>query len=176
MDKFNYIDELKKIATNKQLVEVRYVDRPHEFHVAYILDANEEYLTLAEIDQECNFDSITIYRAESIRSIKTETSYLKKLAMKVSPGVYEKALKNIENLKTFSFEGFCAAFEGTNTLVEVACVNEDTLTGKIVGYDKEGLALNEYDGKQVGVVGYALVSFPTIDWLSVDTPWLRNIA
>src|SRR6185369_4558171 len=136
MKNFNYQDELQKIIDNKQLAEVRFHSNPGGFKVAYILNTNAKYLTLAEIEPKATLDGVCVYLMTDVYSIKVGTTYVNTWSKKITDeSQYEQALKDIEGITDFSFEGFISRFENTDTLVEILLENTETLAGKIVAHD-----------------------------------------
>ena len=82
MQQFDYQAELKKIIDGKQLVEVYLHDAP-TYKVAYILSANNEYLTFAEVSSSATFSGVIICHLSDVDSVRAETPYLGELAKQI---------------------------------------------------------------------------------------------
>ncbi len=176
MQKFSFQAELQKIISSKQLAEIRFQSKPDLFNVAYILSANEVYLTLAEIDPKAHFDGVCIYQVSDLSSIKVDTEYLKKFGKKIKDdGIYQRAIQGISTVKEFTFQGFISAFENTDTYVEILCGRQDTPAGKIVGHDEAVIVLDEISGKKQTSFTKTYIVRSTITRLSVDVPWVNKI-
>lgn len=177
MKEFNYKAELDQIIEGKQLIELRVYDVQKTFNVAYVLNSNEKYLTVAEINPKKQLDGVCIHLQADICSIKVDTPYLKQFVEKIDPEfLYERALKDIEQIGTFSFEGFVSAFEKTNTLVEILFENGNGITGKVIDHSREVVVLDEFEKKYADSTGHSYNNFSSITRISVDIPYLNEIA
>lgn len=174
MQKFHFQNEISKLVENKTLTAVRFKKTPGEFKVAYLIDVNTEFTTLAEIDERGELDGVCMYRSEEISSFSTHTQYMSKLEEKIDSSLLEHALEKIEKVKEFNFRGFAKAFENTDTLVEVEYQTNFGPAGKIIGYDEEALLLHELD-EHDGVISHALIKFSSITCMSIDIPYMRVI-
>jgi hypothetical protein len=176
MKNFSYHHELQKIIDNKQLSEVRFYSNPGKFSVGYILSANDEFLTLAEIDPKVHLDGVSVYRTEDVCSVKVETTYLGKFGKKIkNDSLYQQAIKSTEKMKKFDFEGFISTFIHTDTIAEIHTDNTESLAGKIVGYDGEVLAIDEFDDKGRHSAR-TYIKLALVMRLSVDVGWTRKIS
>src|SRR5258708_29844277 len=88
----------------------------------------------------------------------------------------QQALKNVENIKDFSFDGFISGFENTDTIVEVLYESDNASAGKITAHNKEVLVLDEYYAQNDQGLVRSYISRETITRISVDIPYLRIIA
>lgn len=179
MKNFNFQNELKNLIEKQKLVEIRFRELTGDFKVAYILNANSEFITLAEISDHGELDGVCMYHSDEICSFSYETFYLNKLEKKVNPSALKQALKDIEKVKDFSFVGLASAFEDTDTIVEVAYEADSKPAGKIIGHDENTLFLveldDEFKGPQ-GFLAYTLINLSTVTRMSLDIPYMRDIA
>lgn len=176
MKTFSFQDELQKIIDGKELTAVRFYVTPEEFKVAFVLHSDQEFTTLAEINELGEFDGVCMYRTEIICSWSTDTPYLNKLKKILNPSALDQAVKDISPVKEFTFHGFVAAFENTNTLVEVAYKGNFKPAGKIIGHDEHALALVEIDENYTDPIAHSLIHFASVVRLSIDIPYMRETA
>jgi len=174
MNNFNFQNELQKLVESKKLIAVRFRSVPEEFKVAYILNANSEFTTIAEITDTGGLDGVSIYPSDEISSLGFKTEYLDELETKVDPSTLNRALANTATVKDFSFKGFAAAFANTDTLVEVEYETDFRPFGKITGYDDEGLYLEECDDEFDTSLASFLIKFPAVQCMSLDIPYMRE--
>lgn len=175
MKNFNFQTELQKIIEKKQLVAVRFKRTPEEFKVVYLLDANDEFTTIAEIDNRGELDGVCMYHSDEINSVSTYSQYLSKLEKKIDPSTLKRVLSTIENVKEFSFTGLASAIENTDTLVEVEYENGFRPVGKITGHDEQALFLTEFDDESKEPLAHFLIKFSAITCMSLDIPYMRDI-
>ncbi len=175
MSNFSYQSELKKIIDTKQLTQISF-NTDSEFKASYIVNANDEYLTLIEINPSATLAGIAICRVADIESIKVETLYLKEF-MKMLPddSLYQQAMKKIEHVKEFSFDGFASAFEKTDAVIGIACENDDTFAGRIVDHDDKVLVLDEFYVEYDHRFARSYIKLSTVSQISFEFPWLRTI-
>ncbi len=177
MKNFNYQNELKKIVENKQLVQVYFHDTPSDYSVAYLLSADDDFITLAEIANTAAFDGVTIRHMSDVDIIKPDTIYLNELMKQITDdSLYQQAMKDVEGIEKFSFDGFISGLENTGTIVEILSTNGDNFTGKITGYDDEVLILEEYRSELPRTLSRAYIRLKVVAQISVDIPYLRIIA
>lgn len=175
MKAFSFKSEIKKIIDTHQLTAVRFVNAPDEFRVAYIINANPHFTTLAEITNKGKFDGISMYLTSEISSLSTNTPYIDQLAQKVEASVLIDVLKIVNPVKEFSFTGVAAVFKGSDTLIEVEYETDFRPIGKIGGYDDQALLLFEYHEKHRGPIAHLLIKFSAITRMSIGIPYMRNI-
>jgi len=176
MQQFDYQAELKKIIDGKQLVEVYLHDAP-TYKVAYILSANNEYLTFAEVSSSATFSGVIICHLSDVDSVRAETPYLGELAKQIKDNfIYEQALRDTEGVKEFTFKGFVLAFENTNNIVELTLGNDDTVAGRIVAQDDKVIALDEYTAENDRRLARTYFNKDVVVRLAIDVPWLRTIS
>ncbi len=175
MNNFNFQTEIQKIIENKQLAEVRFRDVPGEFKVAFILNINAEFITLAEVDNLGELDGIGMYFFDQISSINTSTLYLNRLKKNVTASVWEEAMKSIAGVTDFSFSGLAAFLEKKKKFVEVAYEADFMPVGKIVGYDNQALSFIEIDELHTQPIAHTVILLSAITRMSLDTPYIRDI-
>lgn len=174
MKSFDYYQELNRLIKDRQLVEI-YLSGAPTFKVAYLLHADADYLTFAEVGSNASFNGVTICSADDVDSVSTGTPYLNQLAEQLDPAVYKQGLQHASLIKDFSFAGFVSAFAGTNTLVEVTQDNETVIAGRLIAQDDHVLALDEYSTDAPERIARTYISKDRIIRLSVDVPWTRTI-
>ncbi len=176
MNNFNYQNELKKIVQSKQLVQVHRNSTTNEFKAAYIVSIDDKYLTLIEVANDGTPFGVSIRHMDEVDVIKVETIYLSELAKHVNrDALYQQAMKSIENIKRFTFDGFASGLENTNTIVEVLKENGDVLIGRIVGHDDKILVLDEYREETDRRFARCYITFEIVAQISVDIPYLNII-
>lgn len=176
MKKLNYQNELKKIINSKQLAEVFLHGAP-TYKVAYLLSANKDFLTFAEVSSSAQFAGVIMCRMQDIDSISLDSLYLKEIVKQI-PGdsLYQQALQSITGLKKFTFDGFISALENTKTVVEITTENEITIGGRIVGHDDTVIVFDEYAAGNDQRLAHTFFDRTTIIRISIEVPWLRTIA
>lgn len=176
MKALDYQSELQKIIDAKQLVEVVIHGFP-PFIAAYILNANDEYITLAEVSSSATLAGVMILRASDIDYISVETLYLSELIKQIKDDtVYRQAIVNVQNIKDFTFNGFAQCFEDSSTLVELTLYDEDIIAGRIVGHNDKILVLDEYSTHSDRRVRRTYFNFDSVSRITLDIPWIRTIA
>lgn len=176
MVNFDYLNELNKLIDGRQLVEV-FLNGAPTFKVGYLISANENYLTLAEISSSATFSGVIICRMGDIDWISSESIYLSELSKQIADdSLYERALQNVKDIKKFTPSGFLDAFSGTDTIVELTDEDENTLAGRIVGYNETHIVLDEYYAEYNQRFARKFISAAIIIRLALDVPWLRTIA
>lgn len=176
MKKFDYQKELQRIIADKQLVEINLSEAP-TFKVAYILNANENYITYAEISSSATFSGVTICRTEDIDYISVNTIYLSELSKQITDNsLYQQAQQNVKSIEVFTPSGFISALEGTKTIVELTTENEVTIAGRITGHDKNTLVLDEYSSESDRCIARSYFNVRIIVRISLDVPWIRTIS
>lgn len=177
MKKFNYKDELKKIIENKQLTQVYLNGEPNQFKVAYIIDANSDYLTLGEINDNTSLDGVGIYRIRDIALLKVDTVYLNEFIKQINhDSLYKQISSDLVGIKKFTIEGFVSVFENTNTVVEILTEDANALVGRIIAHDDEAVVLAEFKAEVDRSMGRTYVNFDMIARIAVDIPYLRVIS
>jgi hypothetical protein len=173
MKKFNYKDELKKMITTKQLVEVNLRgDGAHA--VAYIMDASDEYLTFARISNEAVLQGVMICLTRDLESIQIETKFISELAKDIKDdSLHQEAAKILKDVKKFSFKGIASAFEGTETLIEVTTVDKDNFSGKVIALDDDALLLDEYYPQDHGRFARTYLNPSVFRCITVGGTWLK---
>ncbi len=173
MKKFNYKDELKKFIDSKQLVEVNFRgDKEHA--VAYIMDANDEYLTFARISNDASLQGVIICLTRDLESIQVETKFIDELSKDIGDdSLHNEALKALENVKKFSFEGIVSAFVGTETLIEVTTVDNDNYSGKVIALDATAMVLDEYYPQDPGRFARTYLNPSLLLRVTVGGTWLK---
>lgn len=176
MNSFNYQAELQRVIEQKQLAQV-FLNGAPTFKVAYLLSANEEYLTFAEVSSSATFAGVMICRLSGIDAVKVSNLYLGELIKQI-PGesLHQQAQKTIESIKEFTFDGFLTAFEGTKSIVELVDDNEDTFAGRLIGHDDQVIAMDEFYTEYDRLFARSYVNRSIITRMGVEIPWLRTIA
>lgn len=176
MNPLNYQSELQKIIDGKQLVEVNLHGAP-TYLVAYILSANDEFLTLGVVSSSATFTGVTICRTDDVDSISVESIYLSELVKQISANsIYEQAIDDIKDITELTFDGFAAGLEGTKTLVEITTDNDDNIAGRIVSHNDNVLVLDEYSSESDRRLRRTYFNRNTIVRMSIDVAWIRTIA
>lgn len=176
MSAFDYQAELQKMIENKQLVEVSFYGAP-TFKVAYLLNVNEEYLTFAEVSSSATFSGVILCRMNSIDWIASEAIYLDELSKRITDdSMYQQAQENIKSIKKFTPSGFLSAFAETQTIVELTDEDENIIAGRIIGYGKQHVLIDEYASEHHERVARKYVDVVGIARIAIDVPWLRTIA
>lgn len=172
----DYQHELKRLAENKQLVEVNLQGAP-TFVVAYLLSASEDFLTLAVVSSAGLLSGVTIVRASEVDSLSVESLYLAELMKQIDQkAVYNQALEDVKNIKDFTFDGFAEGLQNSKVLVEITTHNEDTFSGRVVGYNAEVIALDEYSIDSDRCTKRTYFNRETIARISLDVAWIRTIS
>lgn len=175
MKNFNYIDELKEIIKNRQLVEVFLHGGP-TFKVGYLLHVNEDYLTFAEISPSATFSGVILCRMDDIEWISSESIYLDELSKQITDSsAYDQALRNIESIKKFTPSGIVEAFSGTKKLIELTSEDETVIAGRIIGFDKQYLLVDEYYAEYSQRFARKFINAVMIIRMAIDVPWVRTI-
>lgn len=175
MNTFDYQDELRKMIDNRQLVEVSFYGAP-TFKVAYLLSANEDYLTFAEVSSSGTFSGVILCRMNSVDWIASEAIYLTELAKQITDeSLYKQAQESIKGIKKFTPSGFITAFAGTETIVEFTDEDENIIAGRIIGHGKQHILVDEYASEHHERVARKYIDIVGIARISVDVPWLRTI-
>lgn len=176
MNSFNYQDELKKLIKDRQLVEVSLHGAP-TFKVAYLLSANDDYLTFAEVSSSATFAGVVLCRMDDVDSIGTESIYTSELSKRITDdSLYNQALDNIKSIKKFTPSGFVKAFGGTETIVELIDVDENEFAGRIIGSGDKYILFDEYYSEYAQRLVRKYVNAANISRIAVDVPWLRTIS
>ncbi|MBI1872237.1 hypothetical protein HYS10_02330 [Candidatus Collierbacteria bacterium] len=176
MKKFDFQTELKRIIDSRQLVEVNLHGAP-TYLVAYILSANDKYLTFAVVSSSATLTGVTICHMVDVDSISIETIYLSELAKQISDdSIYQQALKDVQNIKEFTFDGFASGLENTKTLVEITTDNDDNISGRIAGHSDDILILDEYSSESDRRIRRTYFNRETIVRISLDVAWIRTIS
>jgi hypothetical protein len=175
MQTFHFKSELQEIISNKKLVEIT-LDGAPTYKVAYILAANDDYLTFAEVSSSASFSGVSMCRTKDINIISVDTIYLSEL-VKLIPGesLYLQALKNVENVTDFTPSGLITAVEGTKTLVELTTIDEEVIAGRIINHDDEIIVLDEYSSESDRRIAHSYYRVAHIIRISLDVPWVRTI-
>lgn len=175
MSNFNYQDELKKIITKKQLVEIN-VEGDDERSTSYLMAVNDEYLVFARVTNDGTLDGVTIALAGDLESIQTETRFTKALSnMMKGDSVYEEAQKLLQSVKKMSFAGFISAFKDTQVLVDIR-TSDNAFTGKVVDFDAEILVLNEIYVEEKQPFARTYLNPRLITSITVGSRWLKVIS
>ncbi|SRR3989344_3589862 len=176
MKQFDYQAELKKIIDGKQLVQVNLKSDQGQFKVAYIINADNKYLTLIELANDATPFGVSVRLLEDIEMFKVESIYLGEFVKHVSDEFYRLGLKSLENVKQFTFEGFASALEKTNKVAEILTENGDSVIGRVVGHDDGVLAFDEYLEDSEGRLARCYIKFDNIIQISIDIPHLKILA
>lgn len=175
MKNFDYSAELKKIIEGKQLVEVHLQGAP-SFKVAYLLAANNDYLTFAEVSSSATFAGVIMCWMEDVDAIKVETIYLSELSKQIPDGsIHAKARELIKGMKSGTFDEFFASLEKSQTIAEITYENEDTLAGRVMGQTDSILVLDEYYAENDRRFARSYINKDIILRVAVDLTWLRTI-
>lgn len=173
---FDYQDELKKLITAKQLVEVSLIGAP-TYKVAYLLSANDDYLTFAEISSSATFSGVILCRMNQVDWISSESLYVDELSKQITDeSLYKQATDNIKNFKKFTPSGFITAFAGTSTIIELTDEDENVFAGRIVGHGEQHLLVDEYYAENQQRFARKYFNIANISRMAVDVPWLRTIS
>lgn len=176
MTKINYQEELGKIIDTRKLVEVRFQSTPGEFKVAYILNIHKKFITLLEIDPKNSFDGVCMYRSEDVVSLKLDSGYLKKIEKNILKStMYERALKDIESIQEFSFDGVVSLFEGTNEILDFACKNGNSVAGKVISNDADIVVIDGIDEDDLTHLSRCFLRFDAITRIGIDIPYVQDI-
>lgn len=143
MKKFNSTNEFKQIIDQRELVKIFFGD-DETYYIAYILDVNEEYIAFASLNSFGNLQNIEIRLFDSVNTIETKTDLLKVMSQGVDSAVYDQALKEIADVKTFSFEGLESAFLNKNTLLQITINSNEDIVGRVVEINDIFLSLDTY--------------------------------
>lgn len=173
MSTFSYIDELKKIITTKQLVEVN-VHGDGEHLVAYLLAANEEYLLFSQVTNDATFGGTTLRLTRDIESIQVETQFIKELSKDIDDdSLYQQAMKSIHGLKELSFEGIAELFEDSDTIISIKTVNDTLIAGKVIAHDDDILVIDEYYLQERERVARTYLNPSQIQYITIGSAWLQ---
>ncbi len=172
MTTLDYQNDLQNIINNKQLVEFDLTSE--ENVVAYILRASTEFITIAEISASATLLAVSTYRMSDVQRMSADSIYLNEFAKQL-PGdsLYQQASIDIEKMNGTSFDAFLEAFLNVQTYVEVVKENGNTFQGKIVGYDDNIVALDEYYAQYEKRFARIYINRNIIMCMAVDTPRLR---
>jgi hypothetical protein len=174
MKQFDYQAELKKIIETKQLVEVD-IDGPGH-GVAYILNANDEYLTFAKINNNAALDGVIICPMTDVNYVQTDTTFISELAKHITgKDLHQQAIKVVDGIKEFTFEGFISGLENTRTIIEFTDKDEDSFSGRILGHNDKIIVVDEYYTEDSGRFARSYVNRATISRIVVASPWLNII-
>ena len=175
MKQFDFQAELKKIIDAKQLVEIFLHGAP-TYKVAYLLNANNDYLTFAEVSSSALFSGVIICNLSDVDWIGVETPYLGELAKQiVDDSVYKQATEDIKNIKEFSFKGFVSAFVDTKRIVEITDEDETVTAGRVLNQDDKVLVFDEYSAENTRKLARMFFNKNSIIRIAIDVPWLRTI-
>ena len=89
--------------------------------------------------------------------------------------LYEEAIKEIENIKDFTFKGFFTAFEGTKKLVDIN-LESAGFTGRVIGLDDAVVAVDEYYAEENTRFSRTFINPLTLVSVTVGGTWLKIIA
>lgn len=175
--KFSFENDLEEIVASKKLIEIQLNGESSLNKVGYIVAVNKEFLTFADINPTGAFVFVSIYRMDDINAIKVETVYLSEFSKKITDdSIYEQALKLVENIEEYSFDGFISAFEGTKQIIEIDDENDDELSGRIVSHDDKVVVLDEYYAEYAQRFSRSYIRKSNITKISVGAPWLQTIS
>jgi hypothetical protein len=174
MKKFNDLSEFKKIINQKQLVRI-YFGNDMSCYDGYILNVNEEYITIATITPTGNFQSVEIHLFDDFNSIDTKTNYLNEMVKHIDETVYKQALEIIKNIKTFSFEGFERAFLSSKTPIQITINDDEFFEGRVSAVG-EVLFLDEYAIGSNLCISNTIIHPSHITKISVGLPLLQSLA
>ncbi|MEP7167498.1 MAG: hypothetical protein ABI758_05980, partial [Candidatus Woesebacteria bacterium] len=147
-----------------------------DFKVAYIVDENDKFITLIEVDPKGLFDGVAVFRTDDVCSFRVHSLYINKLGKKIlGDTIYTQGMNIIERVKEFSFKGFARALQNSKTLVEVDFINGNGITGRILGYEGEKLAVDEFDQHEAVSTGRSFSDFAGISGFVVDAQYMRKI-
>jgi hypothetical protein len=178
MQKSNYKDDLKKVIDSKQLVEIDLsLTGKLDHFIAYILDANDDFLTVARISNDLTVQGVTICRMSDVETIQTETGFVKDLSKGITDDSLLKKVKvETEKVKNLTFGGFISAFENTKTIIEITTQDDENFTGRIVNNDnKRFLILDEYFPGDHGRFARTYINPAIITSFTVGGTWLETI-
>ncbi|MDQ3008165.1 MAG: hypothetical protein M3Q81_01060 [bacterium] len=177
MKKFNYNDELRDIIDTKRLVEINLgLSSPLDHCIAYLLDANDDYLTFARISNDIALQGITICRMDDMEAIEADTGFINELQKGITNNsLHTEVSDDIKGVKEFSFKGFISAFEATKTIIDITSENR-SFTGRLAGYDKKILAIDEYYAEDNKRFSRTYINPANITAITVSGTWLKIIS
>jgi hypothetical protein len=177
MKNFDFQTDLKRVIDSKLLVEINLGLGGNLNHVvAYIINANDDYLTFARISNDATLQGVTICLMRDIESIQTETKFIKELMKDITDdSLYQRVKKDIDKIKDFTFLGFISAFEATNTIIDITSENE-SYTGRVFAHDDKILVIDEYYAEDDGRFARSYINPSIITSITVGGTWLKIIA
>ncbi len=176
MKKFNYKDELNRIISSKQLVEVNFRG-DGEHAVAYLMGANDEYITFARINNDANLQGVITCLSRDLESIQLETNFIYELSKFINGDtLYKEAASILKDVKKFSFEGIVSAFVDTQMPIEVTTVDNDNFSGRVVGFDEMAMVIDEYYPQDHGRFARTYLNPSLIRCITVGGAWLKIIS
>lgn len=175
MKKSNNLNEFKKIIDEKQLVKI-FFGHNDTYYVSYILNANEKYITIANVSPTGDFQGVDINLFDNIDKIETKTDYLNEMNKHIDKSAYKQALKKTENINTFSFEGFVSAYLNTKTLMEVEVNNCANLLGRVSVVGESVLIFDEYSLGIDHRTSHTIVHPSNITTISIGTESLATLS
>lgn len=136
--------EFNQIKDRQELVDVFLKDQS-DMIIAYVLDSNDDFLTLAPITSTYSFGGAMMCRWVDIDSICAQTAINRQLTARIKDkAIFQQAQDKIKKLDSFSFEGLAKTLEGSQDLIRVAIASDVTIDGRIAGFDDQLMMLDEY--------------------------------
>ncbi|MEP7167560.1 MAG: hypothetical protein ABI758_06720 [Candidatus Woesebacteria bacterium] len=176
MKKFNYQDKLQEIIARRELVEVNLrADTDHA--VAFIMDANDEYLTFARISNDASLIGVVICLTSDLESIQVETTFIGELAKFIdAESLHNDALKVLEHVKKFSFEGVVSSCVDSEMVIEITTSDNQNFSGRIIALDHQAMVIDEYYPQDHGRFARTYLNPSIISRITMGGTWQKIIS
>lgn len=167
--------ELAQIIKDKKLVDL---NLPQDDEVlGYVLRANDDYITLAEISASFSLLAVSTYRLADVKTINLDSIYLREFAQQVPDDtLYQRAAESIKDMPDSGFEAFLQAFAHTPTLVEITIEDGDSFQGRIVDFNDDSIFVDEYYLRYQQRYARVIINRQLVTSMAVNTARTRVLA
>jgi hypothetical protein len=173
MKTFNVQHELSQIIESKQLVEID-LEGVDQLIYAYILKANEEYITIAVINLNGMLTGVTMCRFTDVNLFSTGNNYSNELTKLIdADSIYRQTDTAIEKIDRFTFEGIAAYLEDSRTVAMVTRDNQENIVGRLAGFDDEYIVIDEYVGGRNSKLARTYFPITDISQITISTALLN---
>lgn len=174
MNTFNYKNDIQQFIKTKELVEFG-LKGESTFGQGYILNYNDDFITIAAVNTSYRYAGTSIFRTEKIDYLSTDTSYLREFEKRVNADeVYEEAQRAISAVTEFTFDGFIASLEGSDTYLEIV-TDQDSFVCKVVGHDENVVAVDEYSQNNTQRIAHSYYPLARITAIVLNSSYAQLV-
>lgn len=160
---------------DKKLVQIWNRENPQDYSIAYVVNFDDNYLTLAEISTAGIYMGIIVCHLDEINSFETDSLYLAALSKSISvSNVYQQIEKHLSIVKNWTFNGILNDLKGSETLIGLIAIN-DTYAGRVIDVSGEVVILDKYECENNRCVGRVYLKTNDLIEINLYRPWLNVI-